>query len=425
MGKYSVIMVLALSFWVMTYSLSLKNSDYDSHNRIVQSYSQNQAYNIAQSVLTVAVKDIMKNGKESQVLVTSNSEEFQRWEDLDGYYNLQVRNLGDTLMLIESTGMYDGRTYTTRTGYSYESGSLTIPPVAVHSGTSIELTGSSKIDGDASTNATDPNSVVLSGSTLIDGTLAIGHGGEPDEVVNQASGSKVESGIYNLENELNYPMPEFPIPEQNSGNRNSVIVEGNQTRSLHHTEFDGYYIPELKVASNRELTIQVGDEDRKLHVGSFNVPQGHVNLEGEGSLEIYVQDNLVIGGGSRVNDGGDVNDVFFYYSGQDAISLAGNTYVIAGFFAEKANVSLGGSNALRGSLITGGSLVTIVGDAEAVSRVVYAPNATVHLKGSGRVTGSIVADIFIGEGNIIVDHEDPDSEIPEFGEEEPNMVYWD
>ena len=42
--------------------------------------------------------------------------------------------------------------------------------------------------------------------------------------------------------------------------------------------------------------------------------------------------------------------------------------------------------------MTGGSSVEIFGNAEANSRIIFAPNAHVELKGSGRVRGAIVAD---------------------------------
>ncbi len=85
---------------------------------------------------------------------------------------------------------------------------------------SIELTGSSEINGDTGTNSTAPNSVIFQYSTKIrNGNLYIGPGADWDDdgvvVVSNGHGrcpaENIPDGdILNLSSVRNYPMPVFP-----------------------------------------------------------------------------------------------------------------------------------------------------------------------------------------------------------------------
>ncbi len=438
MGKYAIFLVLALVFSLLTYSQALRNALLISNNRAVTSYSLNQAQNIAQGALMVAIHGI-NNGSQTLAVPESDgffafpySDGFQEWEKMHGSYNLRIYNQADTLLMVEATGRFEETDYRVTAGLL--PGAAGWNPVfdqAVHTENRLELTGSSTIKGHASTNSTAYHSVDLWWSTSIDSSLFIGPGGDPGSVVNQRNFQQgnVGEGVFVLPEEKSYPMPQFPPYPPKNLYGSSVYVQGSQSRTLNPNEYDGYYIPEISVQSNTTLTIHVGDTDRTLHVGSFDIQQGHVHFTGAGKVDLYVENHLTLGGSSTVNDNGGVNNLFMYYGGSGKVDFKGNTRFNGGIYAKTADVDLGGSNNLRGTIITGGNEVKIEGGAAAFSRVIYAPNAFVRLAGSATVYGAVIADSFeaVGNSHVIYDPEF-DSELPDLeGDDEGNkyqVLFW-
>lgn len=434
MGKYALLIVSALIFSLLTYSYALKNALFQSNARTVQSYSINQAQNIAQSAALLAVNSIRNEGDDSDFSPGSDNSfhypsqnTFEEWADMHGEYRLSAINQGDTLLTIQSRGKFEETEYVVSVGLVSAGSTGWVPNLdqAVHAENSISLTGSSSIQGDASINSTQQGAVDIDGGpqAIITGNLFIGPGGIPSEVApdkrsNWGGGGPGVTGgdIFIMEKELEFEMPEFPpFPDFNL-TASSVYTKGNKGATLNPADYDGYYISEISVKSNTNLTINIGDEERTMFVGKFNIDQGHVNIVGDGKLNLYVVDDMSLGGSSSINRNGDVNNIFMFYGGQNELAFRGNTEFNGGLFAKYANVILGGSNSLKGSLLTGGSEVVIHGAAFATSRVVYAPNANVELKGSGHIYGSVVSDTFRANGNAhVVYQKDLDSDLPDLG----------
>jgi hypothetical protein len=447
MGKYAIYIVSALIFSMLTYSNGLRNALFISNSRTVESYSINQAQNIAQSAMMVTLNDII-NDDDSPFNVDSDetyaypgTNEFQPWQEMHGHYNITVTNQADSLLTIRATGRFEESTYVAAAGLTKSVSSGWMPNIdqAVHAENSILLRGSSSVQGDASINSINYGAVDITGgpNAIIGGNLFIGPGGVPDEVVpDQRSHwggggpGPVQGDIFVMEQELEYEMPEFPPwPNYNVTGNSFRNSRWNDPTFMSIGDYQGKYLPEVEVGSNRSLTIEVGDEDRTLFVGDLDIKQGHVNISGSGKLSIYVVNDMTLNGSSSVNSGGDVNQVFMYYGGQSELAFRGSTQFNGGIYADRANVVLGGSNSLKGNLITGGSEVTIHGAASATSRVVYAPNAEVVLKGSGTIYGSVISDSFEAKGNShVIYREDLDSELPDLGggggEETFTVLYW-
>ena len=207
--------------------------------RIVDTFSNNQAQNIAQSTMMVVMNDIRENGSDSQFIpVQGGSYQFpingsEQWHDINGSYRVETSSSGDTL-LVAIAGPYEGRTSMARAGLLEE-----IPvwnpqfTSAVHSEGSIVLQGSASINGDASTNSTEVDAVVLDWSTQIDSTLYIGPGGNPDLVVDEKNhAGNVGLGVDIMGEEKNYPMPQFPEYPQKDMFGTSVYVSGTDSRTL-------------------------------------------------------------------------------------------------------------------------------------------------------------------------------------------------
>jgi hypothetical protein len=465
MGKYALIIVAALIFSVITYSHALRNAIFISNTRVIQSYSQNQAHNIAQSAAMIAINSIRNDQNSNllpnidQVVEFPTAAQFMNWPQLQGGYQLLINNQGDSLVTISSTGRFEETIYTVNVGLQPISGGTFNWPVpnldqAVHADDNITLTGSSQILGDASVNASTPNSVSLQWSTLINGSLSIG-GGDPEQVVNQANfqNGNVAGSVF-VGGEKNYPMPEFPeIPSPgNPGYHITGPIDitggpaNNQTIDL--TNSGDLYIPYINIQSNRELTLIIGDGNRTLHVGNMNVHQGHINVivNGDGRLNFLVENEFRMGGDSSINHNQNNSDpannrnprnVMLFYNGTNNLTqgwgnapLGGNIRLNADLFIKEADLNISGSSAINGHVISGGDNISITGDASAISRVVYAPNANVTLTGSGRVRGSVVAKTFTGTGNIRVFYDDgfidelPELDSGDGGMNEFNISFW-
>lgn len=411
MGKYALILVLSLFFSIFAYNWGINNTKWTSEVRNTESFNRGQAKNIAQSAAQVTVAKIMSSGDQElnpqagQTIFFPSANEFLTWNDLQGEYRIQVTNHADTLLVAQTIGRFGGVEYPVEITLALAgSGTMWQPefPLAVHAGSSIELNGSARIEGTAGTNSIAANSVRINSwawPNAIDGDLYIGPGGNPSSVITSPNPNSVGGDVKIMATELSYPMPDFPQIPSTTETTGSIQLGGNSSLTLMPEDFSGKFIPEMRIQSNTHLTINTSGQDLNLVVGSLDVQQGHIHIQGGGSVNFYVMDEFNLGGSSRINEHGDVDQAFIFYQGTQPLSLAGNTRLNGGIFAETASISLGGSNGLIGHLITGGSQVSITGNASAHSRVVYAPNATVTLTGSGSVTGAIVASDFVGSGN--------------------------
>lgn len=90
------------------------------------------------------------------------------------------------------------------------------------------------------------------------------------------------------------------------------------------------------------------------------------------------------------------------YGGSTKFDVGGNQPINGNIFIKDADLDLGGSGQINGNIITGGENVRIDGAGGNNSRVVYAPNAHVHMTGSGSINGSVVSKSFEGHGGFDV-----------------------
>lgn len=435
MGRYALFVVLGITFSMLMYSSALRNAVFLSNSRTVQSHGVNQAQNIAQSAVMVAIDDARSdinsifNPDKDSTYIYPAPHVFAEWEDLHGSYNITASNKGDTLLTFKARGKYNESEYIVNVGLIYSQG-LWDPVIdqAVHAENKIQLTGGAVISGDATINSIESNAVYLGSSTSIDSTLFIGPGGITDVVVNNKH--KVGDGIYNLPKELDYPLPVFPSFPAYAMPASSIY--GSQT--ITPTYYEDHYIPEIELTGGAVLNIDTAGQKRVLHTGKFNIQSGTVNITGGGSLEIYVEDLVDLNGNSTVNENGSVNDLILFYKGDETVDLGddtvtwgGNTLFNGNFFSREATIVLNGTSGIQGNVLTGGVNVEIKGNAEAISRTVYAPNATVSLTGTARIRGSVISKEFYAQGNAVIRYEDElDAEWPDLELETSNLTitYW-
>jgi hypothetical protein len=436
MGKYSLIVVLALSFAILLYSNGFRTIQSASTNYTVEAHATQQARNIAYSsalfLRNVILEDESILPSENEVTqVPMNLSTFLPWEEMNGDYRYSLRNEGDTLLVLTSIGRYNNQTYRLQGLFNYQTSSWD-PDLskAVFSQSGIKLTGSSRIRGHAGTNATANNSVDLAWSTKIDSSLVIGPGGNVSTTVKQSNFQQGNVGlsITSLPAPAVFELPEFPeFPEKLLYSNNISASGGSNPPTINPSYYDGRFIPEINISGNRTVTIYVGDVDRTIHVGTLNIQQGHLNVIGTGKLTLNVENSITLNGSSTINNNRTADRMFTFYKGASKIDFGGSTTWKGGMYVESADIRIGGSGGISGNIITGGSSVDISGNAEANSRVLFAPNANVTLSGSGRLRGSIVAGSFSASGSTYVQYStDFSDELPDFSGDEPvlSFRYW-
>lgn len=455
MGKYAIFIVSALIFSMLTYSSALRNAVFMSNTRTVQTHSENQAYNIAQSAAMVAINDIRSdpggspfNPDPDSTYSYPSSNSFEDWVEMHGEYNVTTTNQGDTLLTIRSTGRFEESTYQVRIGLVKSTGGgFAWPPfnTAIHAENSISVVSGSQVRGSVSVNSTNNGAVVTAWQNpAITGNVLIGPGGVPEDVapsVSQWHSNYVGGEIVPMTEEKSFPLPDYPeVPILPTGT-SLKTEQWNDPTNFNASQFNGFYIPELKINQNRSMYLNIGSNDVKLYVGHLNIPTGHLNIVGNGTLEIHVVNNITLGSGSSINCNaqywtnadncsGTTEQVTTFYGGSSTLNLANGTFFNGNMYVKNADLNLSGGNGFLGNIISGGDDISITGGADAVSRVIYAPNAHVELRNGGTLTGSIIADTYYSDGGTWVEYDSElDTDLPDLngnggGAPTFSVTYW-
>ena len=449
MGKYAILIVSALIFSMITYSHGLKNALFMSNTRTVQSFSQNQAHNIAQSAAMMALNNLRNNEHSpflpdtDEIFLFPTSDGFEPWPELSGSYNLGFTNQGDSLLVLHSTGRFEETNYRVNLGIMIGP-SIWNPHVdqAVHAEVDIDMSNATEnaIKGDVSINNNSNSSVKLGDQQRVKITDDIFVPGGGDHVVSGRLGN-LGGEVQSIQWPLNFNLPlfpEFPTISENYPYDNNTV--------LNPEDYDGKYINEITVSGSNTLTINTGDEDEVhvMHVGSLKLQASDILLTGEGKLIVYVESELDLNGNAKFNKDGDVNQLEVYYRGysevdliddepidEGDISMSGNNQIVGSLYAKNANIKLAGTAGIVGNIITGGSSVSIQGNANLSStteaRIVYAPNAFVEISGNSKLYGSVISDRFKASGSATVTYvKDLDANLPELMQEGGNfeVAYW-
>lgn len=413
MGKYAIIIVFTVVVTSSIYSYGLQRVWLSSDIAAVDIYNYSQARNIAQSAALLAVRKIVTNAdasyiptKGSQLHKPPISNSFNDWTAMKGQYQLRMMNQGDTLITIISRGKFRDSVYDMEVVLEKESDDWDPDfPHAVFALTSINMTGNSRINGHAGTNANTVGAVNMTNTARIDSSLSIGPGANPAITVVQ-SGS-VMGEIKNLKKEITYDMPQFPEFPAKVSTAANVNITTNRVIGYSSSYYDKKFISSITITNNGTAQFATDNVDRVLHVGNLDISSGHLNVSGTGKLTIYVENRITLGGTSTVNSNDSkrpIESLFVYYKGTNALNLAGRTGFYGSLFVESADITLTGSTTVLGSggvagnIISGGNNITVTGNAASLSKVIYAPNARFTLTGSGVVLGSVVCKTFFSEG---------------------------
>lgn len=261
---------------------------------------------------------------------------------------------------------------------------------------SISLSGSTCIKGTVGTNAEGPGSIEFTGNAkIIDGDLLIGAGGNANDVI--ASGNlKLTDIIPNgtvekLESNKEFTVPVFPAYPNNLPNKG--VLETPWIPGEYYPILENGYYDKIEASGGRTITIDMAGGDRIIRVKDLNISQGNVvliNKSADSKLHVFVEESFQLEGSSKFNQSGSPSDIALYYAGGSDVNLSGNTEFKGNVFIEKADLVISGSGGIQGHIVSGGSKVDVTGNADAQTRLLYAPNATINISGSGKVKGTVV-----------------------------------
>lgn len=439
MGKFALFIVLAMTFGMLVYSYGLQRNLLVADEQMLNDYNISQSRNIAQSTAMIIINSLRDSSDDTFLpeddatpyYYPSDTTQFESWGDLLGDYKLRVTSKGDSL-LIRVTGRYAGFEYPMEIALIGNPVWDPLFPYAVFTESGMNLGGSASIHGHAGTNATNPDAVTMSWATRIDSSLSIGPGGDIATVTDLANpAGNVGQDILNLPSPQSYPLPMFPaFPAITTTSPDLDISAYPVTPPLSMSDFEGVYIPELRITGNATLTMLTGNQDRELHIGRLLIQQGHFIIEGDGEVTLYIEEEIELSGSSTSfnrPEGSDGN-AMTYYQGDEDIDFGGSTTFTGNIYVSSADIMLNGSNGIQGNIISGGDNITITGNAQAISRTIYAPNAYIEMTGSSVVYGAIVADDFdiTGNSQVFYDPEldTPLPELPEPAAEPWPVLYW-
>ncbi len=416
MGKYVVFLVLAFTISVSTYTDSLRKNQFRSDLVITEKYNLNQAKNIAYIVAEAAIGQLNSNDSYAGKLIAEGKKEsvsYNTWEELNGQYNVKLIETGDNIYILRSTAKVGEDIYVVEAKINKTNNVVEDPPWepdlpwALFVEEEIKLSGQAKIIGDAGSNTDKSKGIVFTSATKLTGDLYIGPEANINKTVNQGNkrDGNIDGTIENLQEEISYTLPAFPeFPADVDIASDINIGMGESGKELNYSSFDGYYINKLTIKSNAVLKLNLGNDDRVLYLGTLDLKQGHIEIIGDGSLTIYIENNFKMNGTSSINNEGDQTKVFTYYGGSKELKLTGKTKYNGGVYIEDANLKIAGSGGIQGHIISGGKKVKITGNGKAYSRMIYAPNAKFELAGNASVVGAIVAKSFEASGGTYIMH---------------------
>lgn len=419
-GSVLVTVVVTMAA-LLILGVSLSTLALNDQHQAVRQQKNNEAYYLARSGAEAVEAVLMKNISN----VNSYFGEITEAELGNGKFQAKVIDGGDGTIVIESTG-YAGNHQEKLTltltpegevpGGSSNPGFLPIFDMAVFSYGNIELTGSARVEGNVATNSVEPRAVEFGWSTSV-GNLYIGPGGDPNTVVYTPNPNGNWQALGNLEDERLYPEPVFPEFPTGLPQRSNIIATGNQ-RNLQINEPGQYN--EINITNSCKLTVNVGSSDLILRVKKFAVTGNAevvINKSGDGRLILYVEDAFT--STAHFNEGGEPAALLIYYRGTTGnLNFSDWLQLPSHFFAQQANLQIGGSGGLIGNIITLGDSAVIKGGSDSVVRVIYAPNAHVEVSGGGGLRGAIVSGScsVLGGAKVIYDSDAIEmwDEVPDF-----------
>ena len=280
---------------------------------------------------------------------------------------------------------------------------------AVYTPGSISLTGSSEVTGDVATGNGVVNLSEQDVTNIIRGNIYTTSG-----TVNITHKDRAQYGEVYTGQSLTFPnsIPGIPATPQiaNQGGNIAFNQWWNPTVVTEDTHYSSITVSGLMV-------VDVQSSDRAIRAGSMTISGGQIILKGNHRLFLFVDSGISFGGipvnqaDASYNCPGSSENLHIICSSGNltlsATKLNGNLYLRTG------TVSTTGGAQVKGNVVIGGNSANINNNA-AIEGVVYAPSAAVSMRGSGQITGSLVASSLSAVGGAKVNYKSLPLVIPEY-----------
>ncbi len=394
-----LVMILITMAALLILGTALNSSSVADMFHAARQENKTAAYYLARSGADAAAAYILENPEELSEIISYGPDE--GYLD-DGKFKVEVKEEGG-LILIESTGYSGNYEETVVLTLVPLSGGGPIFDLALFAEGKIELTGSSEIEGNCATNSTQKSSVDFGvGEAKIVGDLYIGIGGNPNEVVKGRLGLAHVSGkVEPLREERSYTLPPFPAFPSTLPDKGDFTAGWWPDPPPCYILEDGQY---NDLIVNSTLIIDVGHGVRQIRAKRVIVQgDGKVEIQGEGILSLYVEQEFIMSNGAGFNRGGDTNRVMLYYKGTKEMGFTGDVKFYGCLYSDRADIKLVGSSGIMGNIISGGAKVALSGDVRGIVRAIYAPHAQVVVANSSQIEGAVICNNFrdLGDARVI------------------------
>ncbi|MBU3072790.1 DUF7305 domain-containing protein [Clostridium estertheticum] len=320
----------------------------------------------------------------------------------NGNFNITIPVITDGKLLIKSTGIVNngkdssGNTKyitDTVTGVLNNTVLLTIT-TAIFGKSSISLSGGANVHGDVGTNSMTESSIIYDNNNLIYGNIIIPYNA-PDTVVKKPADWITPARIVNSSNMV-YPAPIMPSFPSGLTDRGSISISGNGSNTISN---DGYY-DKITIDSNTALTINTSTGDKTIRVKNLDMIQGKIIITGGNKVNLYVDSCTNIKGyvNSDGSSNGDKSKLQIYCNNSEPFVLGGETHIYGSVTWGASDLTITGSGAITGNLISAGTSVKLNGGSLVDSQILYAPNAVINVTQGAQVKGAVIGNIVYMDG---------------------------
>ncbi|AJA47562.1 hypothetical protein CPAST_c14870 [Clostridium pasteurianum DSM 525 = ATCC 6013] len=258
---------------------------------------------------------------------------------------------------------------------------------------------SSTIVGDVGTSS-NINPITLNWDFNINGTIR-----SYIPIINNTNKSV---NVSNLTSTYNFPTPNFslyPYPEINTLNKKADITTNweNTNPEIYNNE----YYDNITVTSPYNLKINApSGTNTIIRIKNLNVNWGNLLINGSGDVSLFV-DNITNLNGLINNSGLSKQLKLYCYNRNLPLRINQNSSINASLYIGNSPIDIAGSVTINGDIIsTTSDNINLYGNAN-IYGILYAPNATITLYGSGKVkNGAIIGN------NIIINSSGAGVEFP-------------
>ncbi|GEM03817.1 hypothetical protein HMI01_08050 [Halolactibacillus miurensis] len=158
------------------------------------------------------------------------------------------------------------------------------------------------------------------------------------------------------------------------------------------------FINTVSLQSNTTLNLEIGSGVSNLIVNTLDLSNGHIIIQGNGVLNLYVKDSFEIGSSSTINSDGSVETMNLSYYGSSDFAISGGQKIKGSVYVKQASVKFTAGGGLHGGyLATNSNSVSFSGGTFS-EMIMIAPKADVSVTGGAEINGVMLAKTYDGGG---------------------------